>query len=153
MIKTFEQFTKPLSLNESTGNKIYYNDNGKDFTYSEALINLTVDCINSNIELIHELGGKIEFKSPINIDFGKYVTDISKISAVEVMNEDSEGIEDILKENDEHDTSIFVNEDGEFILLTASNNKRYIMSIHTQFSLESFFDLNDKLLEIYDETI
>jgi hypothetical protein len=48
------------------------------------------------------------------------------------------------------DDCAFTNVDGEGILLTTSDGKRILMDAGNGFSLSSYFDLNEELLDILD---
>ncbi len=145
MIKTFEQFKKNSSLNEAKVNPSILYDNNT--SYLEALIDLTKDCIISTIEILHELGDRVEIDH-FSIDCGAYWGRL-ELSAVEIVDD-----------NDDIDTpgyhsvseSPFTNDDGEGILLTTSDGKRIFMDSGDGFPMSSYFDLNEKLLEMLDDS-
>ena len=145
MIKTFDQF-----LNESIKNKrvILYNP---VTSYSEALLDLTSKCIESTIEIIRELGGKVE--STFELDCGSKYIGLLEISSVEIATDETEDIEEICKNHGciDLDDCAFTNKNNEgIIILTTSDGKRLLMDAGDGFTFQSYFDLNDELLNILD---
>lgn len=147
MIKTFEEFT----LNESIKNKrvILYDPTS---SYSDALLDLTLDCIKSTIEILHELGGKIDFDSTFELDCGSKYIGTLELSSVEIATDETEGIEEICKNHGCMDLNdcAFTNNNNEGILLTTSDGKRLLMDAGDGFTFQSYFDLNEELLYILD---
>ena len=145
MIKTFEQFKKTSSLNEARINKsvILYDNNT---SYHEALIDLTIDCIKSTIEILHELGDKVELDR-FSLDCGVYWGRLD-LSTVEIVDDN-----DDIESPGYHSVSEspFTNDDGEGILLTTSDGKKIVMDAGNGFPMSSYFELNEELLEMLDD--
>ena len=146
MIKTFEQFKKTSSLNESRVNPSMLYDNNT--SYTEALFDLTAGCITSTIEILRELGDRVELDR-FDIDCGAYWGRL-ELSAVEIV-DDNDDIDDIeMPVWKSIDECPFTNDDGEGILLTTSDGKRILMDAGNEFPMSSYFDLNEELLEMLD---
>ena len=147
MIKTFEQFKETSSLNEARVNPSILYDNNT--SYKEALIDLTADCITSTIEILRELGDRVELDR-FYIDCGVYWGRL-ELSAVEIVddNDDLDGIS--MQGCNSIDDCPFTNDNDEGILLTTSDGKRILMDAGNGFPMSSYFDLNEELLEMLDD--
>lgn len=145
MIKTFEQFKKTSSLNEAKVNPRILYDNTT--SYMEALFDLTAGCITSTIEILRELGDRVEIDN-FSIDGGAYWGRLG-LSAVEIVDDN-----DDIETPGYHSVSEspFTNDNGEGILLTTSDGKRIFMDAGNAFPMSSYFDLNEELLEMLDDS-
>lgn len=144
-IKTFEQFT----LNESIKNKRVILYAPKD-SYSDALMDLSSGCINSTIEILRELGGKVDFESHFELDCGAKFKGLLEISSVEIATNDTEDIKELCIGVNDLDDCPFTNDNNEGIILTTSSGERFLMDAGNGFILQSYFDLNEELLNILD---